>query len=522
SSVVVRDVFKGALNPANVAMMVGGFALARITTAAVMSKLSSAGLGGLTFSGKAVSLAAEIGIEAAAFTFYQRALATAFTSQRIDWSPKAFAGDWATLALSFGFLRASGFPLAVLRRGMEKSTIFKAGGAAGNLQFVKAAGRSSMNAAGRGLFAATENMTHAGMFYAASRAAHAAKWTDSHGSFLEQFLMLAEFKLGLRFAGRFTGGWTDRKFVEIKKRPAERAAKAIAERIAPDEPRTSGPLARRIIDILGKGKISEKELAAMKRLLRKGDLASADAKAAVNDFLKKIDVQFTFDGKGLVLKVQRRPRPVRMAGPSQPGIVSVLSMGLLDLGEITKKTAFGTVHDNLTDCLLAKEARGDLNRVNLLLAGPGGANLAEQIYRWFGSTVVIHRWDGVHLKSKKFVQPKLFDRAIALDSLRGIEPKGRLTVIGKLVDSLCNGGEVIITLPQKCSDPFTEALRKPQRSLLGLLEKAGYSVFTTSRMKDGGAVEDLVIRKHIESNEPFSMVLAGAVREWIASGRPSD
>lgn len=508
-SVVVRDVLKGSLEPVNVVTMIGGFALARLTSAAVMAKLISAGAGGISLSGRAAIAAMEIGIEAGAFTFYQRALSSALISRRVDWSVDGFAGDWATLALSFGFLRASSFPLAALRSWMPSVRIFSASPAAAG---AKAA--VEMNLKGRAAFAVAENLIQTTAFYAGSRVGYGAGLEELPPSFFEQWLTLIEFMLGVKIAGRMTGGWVGRKAMEIKVKPLFDEARLIAGYLTKADPMLKFPLTKQLAFVSAKGAISPRDMLKMRRLIEAKGVESPEMIAAINAFIKKAGIDLVYDG--FYLQV-----PEKGDGGSKPEVKkadvklndaakkrkSAMSMGVLDLSEITRKTPFGTVHDNLTDLVAAKDARGDPDKARLLLVGSGDGRLVQQVYAWFGKAIEVHKSlaAGAGEGDKKFaLQPKLYHRILAIDGLRGVKPQHRLAVIGEMVDSMTTGGEILFVLPANGGTVTLEAMANPSAKVRRAVASVGFSLEVTAMPVDGVQMSYVHIRKFVENDASFA------------------
>ena len=516
AAAILRDALKGSLEPVNVATMIGGFALAKLTATAVMAKLSSAGVGGLSLASKAGMAIAETGVESAAFTFYHRALTSMTSAQDVDWGAKGVAADAAILWLSLGFMRGANVPLAALKKKVMSPPLRWAPGD----KLASPRALSSTWSKWRGAFALAENAAQLTAFWAGPRVGYELGLSEGPPSFLEQGITFAELSLGFMLAGRLSGGWLGRKTMEIRLNPVLRVVDGIAGALTHADPMLKVPLTRQLALAAGKGMLSPADLIAMKRAIEKKGAVSKEVIPEVNSFIKKAGIDMVYDGFYLSVpekpqdktKLKRRGKIGPVSKEEAKGKeISAISMGVLDLNEITKKTAFGAVHENLADMLIAKESRGEGNRANVLLAGPGNGNLALQLYEWFGSTLAIHRWDSAHIRSKTFLQPKLYDRIIALDALRGIEPSGRLQVVSRLVDSLAKEGEIIFSLPVGGEDPLTASMRKPSADLLRALEKSGYKVVMTTRLKEGVPVEDVLIRKNVENELGFSEIFESAI-----------
>ncbi len=244
--VTLRDSLQGFTQPVNVAIMIGGFGLARITTAALMSRIAPVGVEGLSIAARVGVQGAESVIEAGGFTVYSRMLTSLLTTQPVDWSGQAIAKEWATLALSFGFLRATHAPLTTLRQTLGKTKRFglptKAPVRAGGVNM------PALTRGGEAIYKVIENLTHTTAFYSGGVVGHRAGFRDVPPHYFEEWLTLLQFQMAVRGANMATKGWVDRKAWEIRSKPALDASRTIAEAIVRGQRGVEDPNA--LIDML--------------------------------------------------------------------------------------------------------------------------------------------------------------------------------------------------------------------------------------------------------------------------------
>ncbi|MFH0798607.1 MAG: FHA domain-containing protein [Pseudomonadota bacterium] len=291
--VTVRDTLHGAADPENLAIMLGGYGLARITTAAIMGRLATTGFGEYLVSVRGVGAAESIA-DAGAFTLYQRVLTGALTTKNVDWSAGAIFKDWASLALCFGFLRATNMPLQPLRRAMGKSKAFGRAGASP----VMYAGKSvpALGRLGGTLFNATEFASQVGAFYAGGWAGYGLGLHKESPKLIDEALKLIQFQAAARLANVATNGKLDRTAAKIRSASVIKAAQRIAKGMTGGNADFANALAQNIYMAHVQDKISARAMVKLGKDFAKGRGTLADTVLKANDILGRAGLPFTFDG----------------------------------------------------------------------------------------------------------------------------------------------------------------------------------------------------------------------------------
>jgi hypothetical protein len=287
--VTSRNFLRHAFQPENAVIMIGGFALARWTTSAVMARLAPGGVEGATLAARIAVPATEVSIEALGFTVYQRILTSLLTTQKVDWSLKGIAKDWAALTFSLGFLRATNMlPLKSLRQTMGKTKIFSKPGA----DPVVVAGEAvpQLNRFGNTLYGITQNITQTAAFYTGSVVSHGVGITDMPPHLFEQWLTLVQFQLGVKLANIATKGFIERTAFEIRTRPIQKLSKAVAEALLGGKSPQADALAQRLFYAEAKGDVSLSTLRKINQAFenREGDILETHLR--VNEMLKDVGV----------------------------------------------------------------------------------------------------------------------------------------------------------------------------------------------------------------------------------------
>lgn len=292
--VSIRDALHGFTQPTNIAIMVGSFGLARLTTVAIMAKVAPAGVEGLSLAARVGVTATEVIIESGSFTLYHRLLTQALTTQKVDWSADSFAKDWASLAICFGFLRASTIPLTSLRQTMGRTSMFGVEGAepviVGGVPYLQ------LNAAGQVVFGVTENMVQTAAFYGGGAVSYQMDLRDVPPNFFEEWLNLIQFQMGVRGANLVTNGWVDAKAYQIKTRPLLEAAQTIAEGIVGEKSALADAVAQHIFLAHVRGDISATSMLNLTRNISKGEMDSTSDVLKINTILKEAHLPLLWDG----------------------------------------------------------------------------------------------------------------------------------------------------------------------------------------------------------------------------------
>lgn len=290
--VLAREAVKGFTDPVAMTVMVGGFALARLTTAAIMGRFAPAAVSTLGTAGRIAYGASELTIEAGAFTVYGRILEELLTTRDVRWSPKEMTKDWAGLAIRFACARIFAIPLLGINRAMGLSKRFGTGKIG-----INAAGEiaGELSALGAGTFAVVNNLGSTFGFYAGGHISHELGLSDRAGSFVEEEILLLQFQLGTYAAGKLSGNIVNKTAQRLKSAKIDLISK-IAEKLADGrESQMWELIARRLILAEAKGKLSAGKMQTARRALEggKSDLKSI---LAVNEVLAAADLPLEYDG----------------------------------------------------------------------------------------------------------------------------------------------------------------------------------------------------------------------------------
>ena len=187
---------QGLTDPVNMSLMVAGFFTAHLTTAAAIGLIGRTAVGQIAFALPLVPATTAVAIESGSFVLAERALRQTFTADEVDWSGGQFLRDWGSLATAFTALRLVGVPLGLLNARAAK-----------------------LGDAGKLAFGVGSNAAQAGAFYVGGMASYAMGLRAESPEFLDEWLMLIQFQLGVRAANLATGNWAMRQAAALQAFP---------------------------------------------------------------------------------------------------------------------------------------------------------------------------------------------------------------------------------------------------------------------------------------------------------------
>lgn len=220
--VTIRDNLRGFTSPENILITLTGYGLARLTTKMILARIFPSGVTKLGSAARAGAAALESVVESGAFNFFTRALTDLIPGRDVDWSPYAFARDWASLAICFGALRMVRIPTTSLRSSMSQTRLFNPTGA----QPVTIAGRNVpvLNSTGENVFRIVENLSQTTAFYLGDKVAYVFNLNDKPSTFLEDWLTLLQFGAAIKITDRLSNSWLNRTVYGIQKNASSEAA----------------------------------------------------------------------------------------------------------------------------------------------------------------------------------------------------------------------------------------------------------------------------------------------------------
>lgn len=219
--VTIRDNLRGFTAPENIILVLAGYGMARLTTKMILARLIPYADSELSVAGRVGKLALESVIESGAFNFFTKGFADIMGAD-VDWSPKTFLKDWASLAICFGALRLVGVPLSLLRNSMSRSALFNPAGA----RPVTIGGRTLpvLNSTGETIMGIAENLGQTGAFYLGDKIAYVANLNEMPSTFLEDWLTLLQFGAAIKISDRLSNSWLNKNIYRIQNNAARQAA----------------------------------------------------------------------------------------------------------------------------------------------------------------------------------------------------------------------------------------------------------------------------------------------------------
>jgi hypothetical protein len=492
-----RDFLTNAFQAENAVIMIGGFALARWTTSAVMARLAPGGIEGATLAARIAVPATEVGMEALGFTVYQRILTSLLTTQKVDWSLKSVVKDWAALTFSLGFLRATNTPLVSLRQTMGKTKLFGKPGTSP----VTIGGQTlpQLNRFGNTLFHITQNITQTLAFYTGSQASHLLNISDMPPHLFEEWLTLLQFQMGVKLANIATNGFIERTAFQIRTRPIQKLSNAVAENLLGGKSEHAEALGRHIFITQVNGNVSLNSLARLYKSFEKGEADNVDTVLQANEVLQKAGLPIAFDGQRCY---QATPE----------------------------------IHQAYIDALKAQQQGGDQLRPAFAMAGEGQINIKADA-RETPTTMAMGRSDGNPKGTKRKVggrsktgpttnsnvtrwdksTRKLYDRSPILQGV----PKEALAIPKALLEWLISNRSLIVEEQRQIRGVNDEELKDYALStLIGALAAGRKLTRNIPRYQRLAAARDLFDRSPILQGVPKeALATSKALLEWLISHR---